>query len=257
MAFVQLAFERLPYATAAVFFAGMLWRIRRHARAAAGRAPLFPVPAKGPALWRNIAVEICLLRGRQAVNPPSGPFSNPAGWCFHAALALLLVGHIRAVTDFPRLWATLGLTPAGVDRFAALAGGAAGLLALAAGLTLLLRRLVLPRLRDITRVGDVFALGLLLAVIVSGLAMRLGPPVDLQPVRTYLADLAALRPGPMPQSPGFALHFLLAQALAVYAPFGKLLHIAAVFPAKAGLARGAATGGRPEPGPSRPPAPAG
>ena len=148
----------------------------------------------------------------------------------------IFVGHIRTVTDFPRLWAALSLTPADVDRLSGLIGGAVGDLALACGLYLLARRLVLPRLRQITRFEDFFALVLLLAVLASGQALRFGPPVDLAPVRDYLAALATFSPRPMPDIPGFAAHFLLVQALAVYAPFGKLMHIAGVFPAKAGLA---------------------
>jgi nitrate reductase gamma subunit len=230
MASVRAALACLPYLTTLAFAAGLAWRIRRWSLAAAPPAPLFPLPDGTATAWGRIGVEICLLQGRR----PGPSFSWLGPWCFHAALALILIGHLRAVTDFPRLWAALALSPATVDALAAVAGGAAGLLALASGCFLLGRRLLLPRLREISQGEDVFALVLLLAVILSGLAMRFGPPVDLGPVRAYFAALAAFAPGPMPDVPGFAVHFLLAQALAVYAPCGKLLHMAGVIPAKAG-----------------------
>jgi nitrate reductase gamma subunit len=220
----------LPYLTAAVFVFGLARRIVRWSRAPAPAAPLFPLPGTRRRAVARLAAEICLLRGRAA----GSVSSRLPAWLFHASLVLLLVGHVRAVTDFPGLWAALALSPAAVDRLATVAGGAAGLLALGSALALAVRRAVVPGLRDVTGLEDVCVLALLVAVIGSGLAMRLGPAVDLAPVRAYLADLARLRPRPMPDVPGFALHFLLAQALVAAIPFGKLLHLAGVFPAMAG-----------------------
>lgn len=156
-------------------------------------------------------------------------------WLFHGALLLLALGHLRAVTDFPGVFTALSLSPAAVDRLAGISGLGIGLLALGALLALALRRILAPGLRQITRFEDGFALALLAAVVGSGLAMRLGPAVDLTPIRAYSMALATLHPAPLPDVPGFAAHFLLAQVLAVYAPFGKLLHITGIFGAKAGL----------------------
>lgn len=221
----------LPYLTAAVVLFGLTRRLVHWSRAAPGCAPLFPAATSRPAAWARLAGEICLLRGRRDLPGPR----RVAAWSLHAALMLLALGHLRAVTDFPRLWAWLGLAPAAVDRLADLVGGAVGLAALAALLVLALWRLGAARLRAVTRTGDVLALVLLGAVLLSGLLMRLGEPVDLGPVRAYLAALAALRPVALPDVPGFAAHFLLAQALVLLIPYGKLLHMLAVFPAKAGL----------------------
>lgn len=224
-------FHWLPYLTAAVLLLGLLRRLRRWQRASARPAPLFPAPDTTPAVWTQIATEVCLLGGR------STAFASGivAAWGLHAALLLLAVGHCRAVADFPGLWAALGLTVQDVDRVGAVAGSAAGAVALAAVAALAVRRLVSPAVRVASRPEDFFALALIAAVIVSGLFMRLAGRTELADVRAYFAALAALRPGPMPQAPGFAVHFLLAQALAVYLPWGKLLHAFGVFPAKACL----------------------
>lgn len=221
----------LPYLSLALCLLGLAWRLGRWRRAPAAPAPLFPLPPTRSAAWRRTLAELCLLRGLHAGD--RGQWYG--AWPLHMALALLAVGHLRAFVDFPGLWRALGLTPGGVDRLAAVSGGAVGLVAMAACLFLLARRGLARRVREITRPGDILVLVLLLAVIVSGNAMRFGETVELDPVRAYFAGLAGLRPGPLPAVPGFAAHFLLAQALFVAAPFSKLLHAPGVFFAKAGL----------------------
>jgi nitrate reductase gamma subunit len=233
MAVVRSLLSVLPYLSLLVCLLGLAWRLHRWRRAPATPAPLFPLPSTRAAAWRRLAVEICLLRGLRAGD--QGQWYG--AWPLHVALALLAVGHIRAVVDFPGLWRALGLTPEAVDGLAALAGGGVGLAAMAACLYLLVRRGLVRRLREITRGQDVLALVLLLAVVASGNVMRFGARVDLGQVRAYFAALACLRPVPMPEVPGFALHFLLAQALFVWAPFGKYLHAPGLFLAKAGIAR--------------------
>lgn len=231
MIFAHLVPTTLPYLTAGVLLFG-LWRRCRHWRQAAARpAPLFPGASSPLRAWGRLGGQLCLLRGRRTA-PGAGAL--PA-WGLHVALALLFIGHLRAVTDFPRLWAALALTPEAVARLADLAGGLVGLAALAAVLALLARRLFTPGLRAISGPEDFLVPLLLAAVIGSGLAMRFGGQARLEPVWAYFADLAALRPRPMPAVPGFAAHFLLAQALAVVLPWTKLVHAVGVFPAKAGL----------------------
>ncbi|WP_428562609.1 MAG: respiratory nitrate reductase subunit gamma [Solidesulfovibrio sp. DCME] len=231
MPYASLALGCLPYLTATVLALGLARRLTRWRRAKAPPAPLFPAATSRPAAWAGIGREICLLGGRRTV----WTVGIAAAWALHAALALMALGHLRVLTDFPRLWARLGLAPQAVDRLASVCGTLLGLVALAAVLVLALRRLTVPGLRAITRPGDALSLALLGAVLASGLAMRLAGQADLGPVRAYFAALARLRPVPLPDVPGFAAHFLLAQALAVALPFSKLLHTLGVFPAKAGL----------------------
>jgi nitrate reductase gamma subunit len=233
MALVRTVLACLPYLTLLVCVLGLTWRMARWRRAPAPVAPLFPLPPSRAATWRRTAAELCLLRGLHAGD--RGLWLG--AWPLHVALALLAVGHIRAFVDFPGLWQALGLTPGAVDRLAGLSGGAVGLVALAACLYLLARRALVRRVREITGPGDVLALLLLLAVIVSGNAMRFGPHVDLGPVRDYFAALLRLHLVPWPDVPGFAVHFLLVQALLVWAPWSKFLHAPGVFWAKATLCR--------------------
>jgi len=223
----------LPYVTCSVFLLGLAKRIGHWHRSKVVPAPLFPRPVRPAAAWRRLAAEICLLRGSHAGDP--GLWIG--AWPLHVALFAIAVGHVRAFVDFPDLWRTLGLGPERVDALAGLAGGVVGLVAMLACLYLLAWRLFVRRLREITRMQDLWTLLLLLAVVVSGNAMRLGSPVDLEPIRAYFAALARLHPVPMPEIPGFATHFLLAQGLLAWAPFGKLLHAPGLFWAKADLYR--------------------
>lgn len=234
MALTRTLLACLPYLTLLVGVLGLARRIARWRRAPAAGAPLFPLPRTRTATWRRLAAELCLLRGLHA-----GDRNLWLGaWPLHVALALLAVGHIRAFVDFPGLWQALGLAPEAVDKLAGASGGAVGLVAMTACLYLLARRGLVRRVREITGPGDVLALLLLLAVIVSGNALRFGPPLDLGPVRDYCAALVRLRPVPLPEVPGFAVHFLLAQALFAWAPWSKFLHAPGVFLAKATLCRG-------------------
>lgn len=221
----------LPYLSLGLCLLGLAWRLTRWWRAPAAPAPLFPVPPTRTAAWVRLGAELCLLRGLRAGD--RGQWYG--AWPLHLALALLAVGHLRAFVDFPGLWRALRLAPGQVDHLAAISGGAVGLVAMAACLHLLARRALVRRVREITRPQDVLILVLLLAVIVSGNALRFGADMELGPVRAYFAGLAGLRPGPLPEAPGFAVHFLLAQVLGVAVPFSKLLHAPGVFFAKAGL----------------------
>lgn len=228
MATIPFLPDTLPYVTLFVFILGMVWRVGRWCRGATAPTLLFPLPETKIGRCKRAVLELCLLRGTHASD-----FGLWIGaWPLHVALALIAVGHVRAFVDFPRLWQAIGLTPAQVDSLAGLTGGAVGLAVMVACLYLLGRRALVRRVREITTFEDIFTLVLLLAVIVSGNLMRFGSHVDLELVRAYFASLAALHPVPMPAVPGFATHFLLAQLLAVWAPWSKLVHIPGVFAAK-------------------------
>lgn len=225
--------DSLPYLTFVIFVLGVAWRIVRWCQAPAAATTLFPTARTTATGRRRLAVEVCLLRGAHA----SDFWLWAGAWPLHVALLLLAVGHVRAFVDFPGLWRSLGLTPAAVDTLAAVSGGAVGLVAMAACFYLLGRRLLVKRVREITRSEDMLTLLLLLAVILSGNIMRFGPHTDLPAIRAYFASLASLHAVPMPDVPGFATHFLLVQLLAVWAPWSKLMHMPGLFLAKATLSR--------------------
>ena len=91
-------------------------------------------------------------------------------------LALIAVGHVRVFTDFPRLWAALGIN---ADQMSAVSGGIAGIVIMIFAILLLLRRAVILRVREVTNFSDIIALLLVVSILVTGNWMRFGEHFDL------------------------------------------------------------------------------
>ena len=215
----------LPPVTALALLVGLGIRLARWWRAPVAKITLFPSARSGSQLWAGVAREVFLFRSLWKADEALWA----GAWVFHLALALIAVGHLRVVTDFPLLWAALGLGEGDVDVLSASIGGAVGLVVLATGLYLLVRRLTSAPARDASKAEDYVALALLLAVVATGDAMRFFTHIDLTEARAYFQGLATLDLITMPAHPLFWLHFLLAQVLLLYLPFGKLLHLPGVF----------------------------
>ncbi|MEW6529993.1 MAG: respiratory nitrate reductase subunit gamma [Thermodesulfobacteriota bacterium] len=218
----------LPYVTVVVFVVGIVYRIKKWNKAPAGKMTLFSAPATPSEKWKQILKEVLVFK--QLFD---GNKSLWAGtWIFHAALALIIVGHSRVVTDFPLLWAALGMSNANVDTMSNVVGGAAGVIVLAMGMYLLVRRLVVSRVAEISDTDDYVCLGLILAIVISGDILRFGPHFDLNLSRQYFAGLLTFQGGPVPSNPWFLLHLFLGQILIMYVPFSKFLHIPGIFYSK-------------------------
>jgi nitrate reductase gamma subunit len=108
------------------------------------------------------------------------------------------------------------------------AGGAAGVVLLATGLLLLIRRLTIPRVREISGVPDFLAPLLLIAIIFTGDLMRFGAHFDLEQTRLWAWSLVTFSPI-VPSNTLFLSHALLAMVLIMYMPFSKILHFGGIF----------------------------
>jgi nitrate reductase gamma subunit len=138
---------------------------------------------------------------------------------FHAGLLFVLLRHLRYfLTPVPEL--VVLVQPLGEIGAFAMMAGLLGLLA---------RRLLLPRVRYVTRATDIAMLLLLLAVGASGLVMTYLFHTDIIGLKQYLAGLWRLESQPLPEDPALVIHLLLVVALMAAAPFSKLLHMAGVF----------------------------
>ncbi len=215
----------LPPVTVAVLLLGLAIRVRAWYRAPVGKITLYPAAKSRSQLWAGVAKEIFLFRSLWGGDP--GLWAS--AWIFHVSLALIFLGHLRVVTDFPRLWAALGMGREGVDAMSAWVGGAVGVVVLGMGLFLLGRRFTSPAARDASKLEDYVALLLLLGVIVTGDALRFLSHFDLEQTRAYFRGLLTLNVQSVPESPIFLAHFLLGQVLLMYLPAGKLLHLPGVF----------------------------
>jgi nitrate reductase gamma subunit len=211
----------LPYIAIGIFAGGVIHRLSLWARSPRQPAmTLYPSEGAGTlALVKEAMFFPSLYKGDK-------PFWLIA-WSFHAALSLAFVGHFRAVSGlFDR---TLGLNAAQLSQLSLVAGGLAGGVLLVSALLLLVRRLVLTRVREISKAPDFLALFLLVAVIATGNLLRFGPsPVDLEEVRGWFASLAAFSPA-LPSSSYFILHLLSAELLLLYIAFSKLMHFGGFF----------------------------
>ena len=165
-----------------------------------------------------------------------------ASLLFHWSLLVIVVRHLRlvaepvpaAVTALARRDAFVHVgTPAWYATDVAVAVALAWLL---------LRRLRDPLLRYLTLPADYLALGVLLAIVVSGLVLRYVERPDIVGIKSFALALVSLRPGVAAQasrdagltalSPAawwFTGHVVMASVLVAIFPFTKLMHAAAAF----------------------------
>lgn len=141
------------------------------------------------------------------------------GMLFHWGLLLVLLRHLRYVIAVPPLPIVM-LQPVGKLAAIAMMVGLIGLL---------IRRLVLPRVRYISRPTDLAILGLLIVLGATGLAMTFLVTPDIVALKDYLAGLWRLEWGGLPVDGPLAAHLVLFAALLLVAPFSKLLHAAGIF----------------------------
>jgi len=212
----------LPPITIVIFLGGLIYRFLVWWKLPMPKMTLFPAPEPGSDTFVGVLKATFFFPGVFK----SDKFLWVGAWVFHAMLALILVGHVRVVMDFPRLWAALGIN---ADTMSAVTGGAAGIIILLMLLILMARRVLSERVREITQSTDWFVLFLLFLIILAGDAMRFLGHFELAQTRAYFASLATLQFAAPPLNGWFLLHYLLGQILFIYLPFSKLLHFGGIF----------------------------
>lgn len=217
--------EWLPavcYGSAAVFAAGMAWRIWTWLRAPVPlKIVLTPAPRSTVGVLKRLAGEALLFRSLFGADP----WLWGAAWLFHCSLVLLAIGHFSGLVIPGLARACLGASDAEFGELARVTGGVFGVLALAPLLWLLARRLTNARLRYLSTLSDYAALALLLLVIATGNQMRFVGGLDLEQARRFVAGLVRLHPASPPANAAFTIHVLLVCVLLVFIPFSKLVHL--------------------------------
>ena len=201
---------------AVVFVAGIGARIYAYARTPAPlKIPTTPAPTTRTGAALRVAREVALFESLFRASLLTWLF----GWTFHAALAAVLVRHLRYFTEPVPAWVAL------VQPFALYFG-----IAMAAALAALwARRVLVDRVRYISTPSDHLMLALLLAIAASGLAMKNLAHTDIVAVKAYFLGLLALEVRPLPGDPLLIVHLALVAALAIVFPFSKLLHAPGLF----------------------------
>lgn len=212
-----------PYIALLVFIGGIAYQLYRWLKKPAMPAhlSLFPRPRGRLGRVLDMLVDMFTLKGLFRVNKPLWI----GGFAMHLGLLLLLLGHVRAFTDYYFLWNLLGWGEEQTHMFSAVAGTIAGLLFMFPLFYLLARRFS-GAVKWLSTPEDYFALILLLGIAITGNHMRFILHVDSHEVRNFFHGLASFNWQPVPASAGtsFIYHFAFVQLLMVYFPFSKLMH---------------------------------
>ncbi len=216
----------LPYIAAAVFLVGTCLRVAGWLRVPVP-FPLTLLPADSTNIGRITA--ICrenlffdsLRRGDKWLWLWS--------WLMHISLVFIIIGHIAGIYYLTKQFTLVGFSAEASASLSALLGTIFGTVFLVSLLVLFYRRITIPEVKRLSDPADYFDLGLLLAIVVTGMYMRLVSDADLPAVRAFMAGLLTLHPVPIPQHWVFISHFTLVNILLLYFPFSKLVHMAGSF----------------------------
>lgn len=214
----------LPYIAVSVFVIGMAYRFHGwYTAKQPGKMKLFT--SSNTTTFKGVLAETflfpSLFKGDRSLWIMS--------WFFHVTLALVFLGHLRVIAGFiDGTLMSMGMSAESIGQMSSTVGGGAGILLVITGALLFIRRLSIPRVREISGLPDFFALLLVLAIIATGNAMRFGTHVDLALTREWAASLLVFAPK-VPQHDMFLLHALLGLLLFMYIPFSKILHFGGIF----------------------------
>ncbi len=209
-------FAGLFYLASAVLVAGLAVRIRQYAGTPAPlKIPTTPAPTTRGGVALRLLREVVLFESLFKATLWTWLF----GWVFHAAMALVLLRHLRYFTEPVWGWVAF-VQPFGVYAGFAMVAGLAGLWA---------RRFLVDRVRYISTPSDHLMLALLIAIAASGLAMKYLAHTDVVAVKSFFLGLMAFQVRELPADPLLAVHLGLVAALMLVFPFSKLLHAPGLF----------------------------
>ena len=213
----------LPYLALAIFLVGIVFRFFIWKKTPQpGKMTLFPA---GDSTARGVLAEAFFFPSLFKGDKTLWSFA----WVFHVTLALVFVGHVRVFTALiDSTLVSMGMSAGGIDRMSSTLGGAAGVILLATGLLLLVRRIAQQRVREISNFSDFFALLMLIAIILTGDLMRFGAHFELEQTRMWARSLVTLSPIVV-NNGMFQVHALLAMALITYIPYSKIMHFGGIF----------------------------
>ncbi len=212
-----------PYLALTVFVGGIGYRVYtwQQKKPTPAHLSLFPRPSGRLGRLGDALVDMLTLKGLWRVNKPLWV----GAFIMHLGLLLLLMGHVRTVTDYYFLWDLLNWGEQEQHLVSTIGGITAGTLFMVPLFYLLGRRLG-GAVKWLSVPEDYLLLFLLIGIAVTGNHMRFLLEVDSHQVRDFMQGLVTLRwaPAPTSASISFLYHFAFVQILMVYFPFSKLSH---------------------------------
>jgi nitrate reductase gamma subunit len=223
--FATLVGGMLPYLAVLVFVVGMAYRLIVWFRTPQpGKLALTPAPSS---TFKGVVAEALLFPSLFKGDKVLWALS----WVFHVTLAFVLVGHLRAFSGLlDSMMKGVGISEGGIDTISVVFGGAFGIILLATGIPLLIRRIAVKRVREISGLPDFFALLLVIAVIATGDIIRFGTHFDVGLTREWFRSLLAFSPNVSADlGLPFLVHSMFAFLLIMVMPFSKILHFGGIF----------------------------
>jgi len=213
---LSVVYAILFYAATLLLVAGVVRKIIIYARTPAPlKIPVTPAPiTKAGVVWR-MTKEVTVFQSLFKACKWTWLF----GWMFHVALALVLFRHLRYFQE--PVWTIVALMqPIGQYAGFAMLAGLAGLWA---------RRFLVDRVRYISSLSDHLMLALLVAIGLSGLAIKYLAHTDIVALKTWMLGLMYFDLQPLPSDIFVLLHLGLVIILMVIFPISKLLHVPGLF----------------------------
>ncbi|MEG6586650.1 respiratory nitrate reductase subunit gamma [Dendrosporobacter sp. 1207_IL3150] len=221
----------LPYLAGGIFIAGMGWRLWTWLRTPVPfKMTLSPAPVGTAQRFIKIGQELLIFKTLRQSDRRLWLWA----WMMHLCLAAIIGGHITGIYFLGQQFTALGLSINESVKLSTILGSLSGILIFASLVALLYRRTSNAEVKRLSDPADYFDILLLLAVVISGLHMRLTSlEVDLPAIRTYLGSLMTFKPVSTPQNWIFISHYFLVNILLAYLPFSKMLHMTGFFVNKA------------------------
>lgn len=216
MSYLTGFYALLFYLTTAIGLAGLVYKIIQYYKTPAPlKIPTTPAPTTRGGVVLRLLREVVLFESLFKGQKWTWLF----GWLFHFSLLLVLLRHLRYFTEPVWDWVAL-LQPLGMYAGFTMVLGLAALLG---------RRLLVERIRYISRPSDHLLLLLLIGIGLSGLATKFIDHTDIVGLKQFTLGLAQFSPSPLPGDPMLLIHLLLVALLILLLPFSKLLHIPGLF----------------------------
>jgi nitrate reductase gamma subunit len=213
-----------PYIAVGVFLVGLAWRVLSWLKVPVPfHLTMFPAPETPMGRVTTVSKQLLLFTGLYKGDRTLWFWA----WIMHVSLAMIVGGHIVGIYFLTKQFTLVGMSPETSTLLSETLGTIAGILMMLSLIALFYRRTAIPEVKRLSDPADYFDLLLILAVVITGMHMRLPTVhVDLPEIRSYLGGLLTLQPTPIPQNFLFVSHFFLVNLLMMYFPFSKLAHLA-------------------------------